>query len=47
MHTKCADGMQVTVRQDAAAPIPEEGAAVGLDWDRIHEMRFDDTGRRI
>jgi sn-glycerol 3-phosphate transport system ATP-binding protein len=47
MHTKCADGMQVTVRQDATAPIPEEGAAVGLDWDRIHEMRFDDTGRRI
>lgn len=46
VHLKCADGTQVTVRQDAASTIPQEGTEVGLDWDPADEMRFDASGRR-
>ena len=46
VHLKCADGTQVTVRQDAASSIPQEGTEVGLDWDPANEMRFDPSGRR-
>ena len=46
VHLKCADGTQVTVRQDAASMIPPEGTEVGLDWDSANEMRFDSSGRR-
>ncbi len=46
VHLKCADNTQITVRQDAASPIPREGAEVGLDWDASDEMRFDSSGRR-
>ena len=46
VHLKCADGTQVTVRQDAASAIPQEGSEVGLDWDPANEMRFDSSGRR-
>ena len=46
VHLKCADGTQVTVRQDAALAIPQEGTEVGLDWDPANEMRFDSSGRR-
>lgn len=47
VHLSCADGTQVTVRQDAGAPFPEVGAQVGLDWDVANEMRFDAAGRRV
>ena len=47
VHVKCADGTQVTVRQDAALDIPEEGSEVGLDWDKPNEMRFDAEGKRL
>ena len=46
VHLKCADGTQVTVRQDAASTIPQEGNEVGLDWDPENEMRFDSSGMR-
>ena len=46
VHLKCADGTQVTVRQDAASTIPREGTEVGLAWDPSNEMRFDSSGRR-
>ena len=46
VHLKSADGTQVTVRQDAASTIPQEGTEVGLDWDPANEMRFDSSGRR-
>ena len=46
VHLKCADGTQVTVRQDAASGIPREGTEVGLDWDPADEMRFDASGKR-
>ena len=46
VHLKCPDGTQVTVRQDAASKIPQEGTEVGLDWDPANEMRFDSSGRR-
>ena len=47
VHLKCADGTQITVRQDATAAIPAEGAEVGLDWDETSEMRFDTSGKRV
>ncbi|MCI5112206.1 MAG: sn-glycerol-3-phosphate ABC transporter ATP-binding protein UgpC [Marivita sp.] len=47
VHLTCADGTQVTVRQDAAAPFPQEGAEVGLGWSSEHEMTFDASGPRI
>ena len=47
VHLKSADGTQLTVRQDAAASIPDEGAEVGLTWDASNEMRFDAKGQRI
>ncbi len=47
VHLACADGTLVTVRQDAAAAFPEEGAEVSLDWDISHEMNFDLSGQRV
>ena len=47
VHLKGPEGAQITVRQEAAATIPQEGAEVGIDWAPSHEMRFDETGRRI
>lgn len=47
VHLACADGTLVTVRQDAAAAFPEEGAEVGLDWDISYEMNFDLSGQRV
>ena len=46
VHLKCADGTQVTVRQDVASATPQEGTKVGLDWDPANEMRFDSSGQR-
>ncbi len=47
VHLRCADGTQITVRQDAIGNIPEEGAEVALTWDARNEMRFDASGQRI
>ncbi len=47
VHLRSADGTQVTVRQDAASPFPQEGAEVTLDWDDSKEMNFDASGKRI
>jgi sn-glycerol 3-phosphate transport system ATP-binding protein len=47
VHLRCADGTQITVRQDAAVPFPQEGAEVGLDWEDANEMNFDANGKRI
>jgi sn-glycerol 3-phosphate transport system ATP-binding protein len=47
VHLRCVDGTQVTVRQDAAKAIPEEGTNVGLTWAGPNEMRFDSNGQRI
>ncbi len=47
IHLRGAQGDLLTVRQDAASPIPEEGADVSLDWDAAQEMRFDTKGQRI
>ncbi|MDW4497390.1 sn-glycerol-3-phosphate ABC transporter ATP-binding protein UgpC [Sulfitobacter sp. D35] len=47
LHLRMADGTQVTVRQDAGTPIPEEGSRAGLDWDDAQAMLFDAEGRRL
>ncbi len=47
VHLRLADGEQITVRQDGALPVPEEGAACGLQWDRKDEMMFDAGGARL
>jgi sn-glycerol 3-phosphate transport system ATP-binding protein len=47
VHLKCADGTQLTVRQDAAAEFPQEGTEIGLDWADANEMSFDATGKRL
>ncbi|MBT8416732.1 MAG: sn-glycerol-3-phosphate ABC transporter ATP-binding protein UgpC [Silicimonas sp.] len=47
VHLRTGDGAQITVRQDAAHPIPVEGETVSVDWDDAREMRFDTSGRRV
>ena len=47
VHLRAPDGTQLTVRQDAGKPIPQEGTEATLDWDDIAEMRFDAAGQRI
>lgn len=40
VHVHLAQGRQVTVRQDAAAPLPEEGAEVHLEWNAQDQIFF-------
>lgn len=47
VHLRCADDTQITVRQDTAAPIPQEGAEVAVDWNESQEMNFDGSGKRL
>ncbi|WP_425101123.1 sn-glycerol-3-phosphate ABC transporter ATP-binding protein UgpC [Tropicibacter sp. S64] len=47
VHLRGRNGDLLTVRQDAHAPIPQEGASVTLDWDASREMRFDLSGKRV
>ncbi len=47
VHLKLGDGQAITVRQDGADPIPEEGGAYGLTWNEADEMRFSETGARL
>ena len=46
VHLRGPNGTQITIRQGAADPFPEEGTEVGVDWDDANEMRFDTQGRR-
>jgi sn-glycerol 3-phosphate transport system ATP-binding protein len=46
VHVKLGDGSIATVRQDATKPRPEEGAQVGLAWDRADQISFDAQGKR-
>ncbi|WP_417770623.1 sn-glycerol-3-phosphate ABC transporter ATP-binding protein UgpC [Stappia sp.] len=47
VHCRIADGTQITLRQEAAQPIPPEGQALEIDWDDSDAMLFDAEGRRI
>ena len=47
IHLQTADGTPITVRQDAAMPLPEEGGEVALAWDEAREMAFDASGKRL
>ena len=47
VHLTTPDGSAITVRQDGALPVPEEGSSHGLHWDAEHEMRFSEAGQRI
>ncbi len=46
VHLRASDGSQITVRQDAALPIPGEGETRGLSWADENIMRFDASGLR-
>ena len=46
VHLRAPDGGLLTIRQDAAAPIPTEGAQTAVTWDSAQEMRFGADGRR-
>ena len=47
VHLRAADGTQITVRQDAARPIPEEGGMTRIDWADENALFFDAEGKRI
>ena len=47
VHVKLTDGTAATVRQSAAAPLPLEGATVGLAWADQDQMLFDEHGLRL
>jgi sn-glycerol 3-phosphate transport system ATP-binding protein len=47
VHLLVADGSKVTVRQEASLPLSEEGAEVGLVWEKANEMIFDAAGKRL
>ncbi len=47
VHLKLLDGQDVTVRQDGAHPIPEEGTTCGLVWEDKDEMVFSKDGARL
>lgn len=46
VHLTLADDTPATVRQDAVAPLPEEGSTVHLSWDEADQIFFDAEGRR-
>ncbi|MEM1386276.1 MAG: sn-glycerol-3-phosphate ABC transporter ATP-binding protein UgpC [Pseudomonadota bacterium] len=47
VHVRAQEGALLTVRQDAALPIPAEGATIHLEWDDSHVMRFGPNGHRL
>ncbi|MBD3625614.1 MAG: sn-glycerol-3-phosphate ABC transporter ATP-binding protein UgpC [Rhodobacteraceae bacterium] len=47
LHLRTTDGTPLTVRQDAAWPIPAAGQEQALDWDDTALMRFAEDGGRI
>ena len=47
VHLKIAGDQSLTIRQAGDAPIPSEGAEVGIDWHERAELWFDDKGQRV
>ncbi len=47
VHLRTSDGAQITVRQDAALPIPSEGETRAVSWEDQNAMRFDANGLRL
>jgi sn-glycerol 3-phosphate transport system ATP-binding protein len=47
IHLRTLDGQTITVRQDGAHPIPDEGATCGLAWESGDEMHFSKSGQRV
>ena len=47
VHLKLADDALFTLRQDGTAPVPEEGAEIGLAWDDDAQMLFGPDDRRL
>ncbi len=47
IHLRTLDGQAITVRQDGAHPIPEEGATCGIAWEPRDEMHFAESGQRV
>ena len=47
LHLRLASGEMFTIRQDGTAPVPDEGAACGIDWPRERELDFDADGKRV
>lgn len=47
VHLRAQDGSQITVRQDASLPIPNEGETRALSWGETHIMRFGENGVRL
>ncbi|MEM6578860.1 MAG: sn-glycerol-3-phosphate ABC transporter ATP-binding protein UgpC [Pseudomonadota bacterium] len=46
VHLRSADGSQITVRQEAGLPIPDEGETRHLAWAEENIMHFDANGLR-
>ena len=46
VHLRLTTGEAVTVRQDGALPVPDEGGAVSIAWDKPAEMHFTADGAR-
>ncbi|MCV2893174.1 sn-glycerol-3-phosphate ABC transporter ATP-binding protein UgpC [Lentibacter sp. XHP0401] len=46
VHVELKQGASATIRQNAAGPVPSEGAVVHLDWDAGDRLFFDSQGRR-
>ena len=47
VHLRAADGTPITVRQEAALPIPHEGDTAMLDWSDGDALYFDADGKRL
>ncbi len=47
VHLRAPDGTQITVRQEAARPLPEEGGTAMLDWSDDDAIYFDKNGLRV
>ncbi|MCB1340973.1 MAG: TOBE domain-containing protein, partial [Pseudooceanicola sp.] len=47
LHLRLATGEPFTIRQDGTAPVPPEGSACAVTWDRARELAFGTDGRRV
>jgi sn-glycerol 3-phosphate transport system ATP-binding protein len=47
IHLRASDGSHITVRQEAAKPIPHEGETARIDWADSDAFYFDSAGQRI
>ncbi|MEM1430949.1 MAG: sn-glycerol-3-phosphate ABC transporter ATP-binding protein UgpC [Pseudomonadota bacterium] len=47
VHLRLHSGRAMTVRQDGAEPVPDEGGTYGLVWEEMDEMRFGPDGARL